>query len=812
MPCYDGWVFMTDQFFRHTAIFFFVLVWTTCCRAEINNVAAGKGYSFSPAPNYRLCTDPGDVTQLTDEKLSRGHWSDKNMVGWRYPREIPQITIDLERVCSIERVEIHTTAGRRGGVDFYAYAAVLVSLDGIDYRLAGYAAISDEIKKTAITSPGGAPYVHSIPIENTSGRFVKIIIQMETKMFFTDEITVIGTAVVDKAPENILPVTIQADYAYNAIKEIEDRREFIEAIAETQRFILDQKNKLPTEQVQTWGKTLQDMQSRYTELNLPPISGRQLEEAHGQLGKIRAEMYRLMYDGPFAVVQADPMHMLKRTEIITGSAVSAEVGVALWQHEYESLAFNVVNCSQETLRIGALFTPRVNGEGTMSSDGVFTLRRAEYVYGIGAGYIADPLVLQGNRSFDLPPGQACQLWVTVNSVKLPPGEYTAVLSLHASLRKKTQAPLSIPIRLQVQPIVMPDKMALNTYNWAYPTVFDSTRNHLKEAVADLRSHYINVQIIARKDIPFPKKKQLVAGKNLLGSTQRMDEWLRYNKDAKMFLLFLGFRESRKDSGFFGEWMTPSWKRNFTQWLSALTQHLKRRGIGYDRFALYPYDEYIGDDFYELSKLIKQIDPDIKIFANNYGKGPENFARLSDIVDIWCVWQESSAKHPDWHAAIKGYGRQVWTYDARGQVKLKSPFDYYRARPWWAFAHDVNGAGFWVYTDNLGSSWHEFGTVLGSYGVIYSSAQAPIDTHGEHIIPSRRWEAWREGVEDYQYLITLKDSIDRARSIAPEKAEKAYNMLHQHVEAVLAGDSNRITSARQDITSMILELERVTQQQ
>ena len=70
----------------------------------------------------------------------------------------------------------------------------------------------------------------------------------------------------------------------------------------------------------------------------------------------------------------------------------------------------------------------------------------------------------------------------------------------------------------------------------------------------------------------------------------------------------------------------------------LVEHLKHNGIGYDRFALYPYDEYIGDDFYDLARLIKEIDPRIKIFANSYGKGPREFKRLKDLVDIWCVHQ------------------------------------------------------------------------------------------------------------------------------------------------------------------------------
>ena len=75
-------------------------------------------------------------------------------------------------------------------------------------------------------------------------------------------------------------------------------------------------------------------------------------------------------------------------------------------------------------------------------------------------------------------------------------------------------------------------------------------------------------------------------------------------------------------------------------------------------------------------------------------------------------------------------------------------------PWWAFKNGLTGAGFWVYADSGRSSWHDFGKTMGYYGAVYGFAFSPLDTREEHIIPSRRWEVWREGVEDYQYLIDI----------------------------------------------------------
>jgi hypothetical protein len=38
------------------------------------NVALGKKYTMSPAPNYPLCTDPGDAVQLTDGKMTKDYF------------------------------------------------------------------------------------------------------------------------------------------------------------------------------------------------------------------------------------------------------------------------------------------------------------------------------------------------------------------------------------------------------------------------------------------------------------------------------------------------------------------------------------------------------------------------------------------------------------------------------------------------------------------------------------------------------------------------------------------------------------------
>jgi hypothetical protein len=74
-----------------------------------------------------------------------------------------------------------------------------------------------------------------------------------------------------------------------------------------------------------------------------------------------------------------------------------------------------------------------------------------------------------------------------------------------------------------------------------------------------------------------------------------------------------------------------------------------------------------------------------------------------------------------------------------------PHSYYRLHHWHSFDLGLNGAAMWVYTDEFGT-WNDYegGT---SYSMIYEGPDGPI--------PGKRWEAWRDGIEDFELLRQLR---------------------------------------------------------
>lgn len=285
-------------------------------------------------------------------------------------------------------------------------------------------------------------------------------------------------------------------------------------------------------------------------------------------------------------------------------------------------------------------------------------------------------------------------------------------------------------------------------------------------------------------------------------------------DGASLYLFLFGRDARKPNfRGFPALMGPEWKRLMRSWLQTWVVFLAERGIGYDRFSIYLADEYIGDEIYALARFIKEeVDPRIQIYANSRGdRDGKQLARIAPYVDLWC-WPDRPATHRGSAAEIKvRENAQVWRYAALGAAKALPPLSYYRLQPWRAFARGETGCGFWTYcrlVERGFTEWDDWNRKGGPYEVVYGPRGCPVDTSGEHFIPSRRWEAWREGIEDYEYLVQLQKAVEVAKSHGyAAAASQAEQLLDQVVRQVLDSpdDPNVVYEVRRLLTQQLLTM-------
>ena len=773
---------MNASILRLLFIFLLSIAWCFSANA-LENLALDKSYSYSPKPNYQLCTDESDKVQLTDGKSAGSRWTEKSTVGWRKPEPAVEIVIDLGQSYAIEKVNVHTIGGGFASVEFPQFIAVLLSDTENNFKFAGLVSNREPANIHSVGSRG-VPRVMSIENINAAGRFVKLVTRPNGLMFFTDEIEVLGEK---------LSVSTKTNLRDN--HEIFESDEVLLSRIDNYLQLEDDKSELAKSV-----KIRKDSTANLLNIN-------QLQNAREILGKEKAKIYKDKYKKDFVCFPANPMEMVYEKEMPLRDSAK-EISIEMWQNEYESAAFNIINCSDKTMRMSVAVSPLSGPEGQkIDSDKTIIKRRTQYVIASEAGSIADALILQRENSFEIEPGQLMQIWLTIYNPELAAGNYKAKIAVLATQGEGKESALeTIPINIQVSENRLPDKLALDTCVWDYYDVASEN-----EMAIDLHNHHINVCVVPAQDLPFLRFSSDPPGMARKPDYSKLDSVIKGHEYAETFLLGMSFSVARKDFGRFGDvqWMTDAWKKVFSSWLKELVLHLKEQGVDYDRFALYPFDESISDEYYDLAGLIKSVDPKIRLYANSFGKGPDEFMRFRDYIDIWCLQDSHIVRHPDWFATIKNFKKRMWTYECLEPMKAQSPYSYYRLLPWRAFQRGQDGAGFWIYYYGLGFRpgevpWNDTLRPQGFSGVVYGAKSSPVTGLSENIVTSRRWEAWREGVEDYQYLYELQQAIRKIKITNPEVSQKSQKILDEQVREVLNNpdDCNLVYQARGILTETL----------
>ena len=121
---------------------------------------------------------------------------------------------------------------------------------------------------------------------------------------------------------------------------------------------------------------------------------------------------------------------------------------------------------------------------------------------------------------------------------------------------------------------------------------------------------------------------------------------------------------------------------------------------------------------------------------------------------------------------------------------------------------MTGFGYWIYCNREAWDYAKEGAPReGGYAVVFNATlkgTPPEVSKQELIVPGKRWEATREGVEDYAYLYLLKQAIAQA---SPEAAANAKALLNSSVEKVVKNVNNPLLAdkAKRQILQVILEL-------
>jgi hypothetical protein len=130
--------------------------------------------------------------------------------------------------------------------------------------------------------------------------------------------------------------------------------------------------------------------------------------------------------------------------------------------------------------------------------------------------------------------------------------------------------------------------------------------------------------------------------------------------------------------------------------------------------------------------------------------------MKPYVDIWAPMQTNTFPKEKLDF-IHATNTKWWNYDPSDNAKHLSPLSYYRGQAWMSWYNGHEGIGYWTYSQGT-SFWYQ-PDPGNDYALIYE---------GNGVVTSKRWEAVRDGVEDFSLLHALKTAADRAEKTGNHK--------------------------------------------
>jgi hypothetical protein len=238
----------------------------------------------------------------------------------------------------------------------------------------------------------------------------------------------------------------------------------------------------------------------------------------------------------------------------------------------------------------------------------------------------------------------------------------------------------------------------------------------------------------------------------------------------------------------------------------------------DYTYIYTWDEGdIGNpQVTTVTSMIKRAFPKLKNMVCYHGIwDPEQYPDWGKWIDIWTFQiSDFSQKKMD---VLKKLGIEIWMYvsgpsgDATPNLAMDFDSIDYRIIPWLCWKYEIKGFLYWCvnwweqvdpYVSAANTKWEQNGNGL----LFYPGQDGPVD--------SLRAEIFRDGMEDYEYLVMLKMLVDNLNKMGKtdeyiDLLVEAKNILEIHsiVNSMtdFTKDTDKLQKTRTEIAELISKL-------
>ena len=453
----------------------------------------------------------------------------------------------------------------------------------------------------------------------------------------------------------------------------------------------------------------------------------------------------------------------------SGNPIDA-IEIAAAQGEYES--FQIAVTPETGWRQAQWACGEFSGPAELDGSAI-RCRRVECVniqrtmgpYG-HKGLNPDPLT--DRLPCDVPAGVSQSFWFTVRVPRdQTPGAYETELGLIVG----GQAVCQIPLKLRVRNFAIPRRPSLDvhsSFRWNLPLERESGED--SEVLARYYRDYFEHRTRCGPGVS--------VGVRLQGDAAVVDaadylSHLRFLRDelgAKRFnipSLWISHKGTHKMPADYG-WLrrrifanqeltelNPEFEKPFRSYMGQLCKMLKNEGLFLSPTVRF-FDEPHFDDqptvnaLRTLSALMLDIEPGLTVAIAATYPHPD----LTDVMRLWVIHTDAWDRELRHIEAARAADCRILVYNNAINYPEHKPIRV-RLWPWLLRKYEVDGTYSWwgtvCWRGDMADPWN---AGRGNSGVMMYPPRSP-DEHGP--IDSVRWELFREGLEDYEYM-ALADEL------------------------------------------------------
>lgn len=765
----------------------------------LTNVALGAPYTLSPAPSYALCSDSDDGVQLTDGVYTQGDfWTNLSSVGWGNTLT-SMVTVDLGKEFPIRGVSLNTAAGR-AGVTWPKAIRVFVASDDKQFRDAG--------DLLALSEQHGAPSsdvygVHRYWTDglHTHGRYVAFVVTNQPYTF-VDEVEVYeGEAswLAEAIPGEAIPDLAAYTMANQTRDGISRRlRQDLATVRE--------KADAPGVPAALRERVAADLDGIARDLAglSPPEEGFKailpLNPLHRRIFACQARLWiaggidsPLLWQSP---LWGPLSHMAEPP-----ATAAPMVEIVMMGNEYRAASLNISNPTDEELA----YSLNLEGLPGGTNPDYITVQEVAWTdtaSGVPvAAALPDAPRSEAGWSITVPSGMTRQVWFTFHPLDIEPGVYAG-----RAIFSGGSTTLAAPVNLHLYPMRFPDKPTLKFGGWDYtdvPRSLGVTEANRAELVAHLKEHYVNA----------PWATSQVVSRGIHGAdghmtsppdTKAFDSWFALWPDATQYCVFAAI------DGTFGSWTTgaPEFDAAVGDWSRFWSEHAASKGIDPAKVCLLLYDEPHAPEqdaiIIAWAKAIRAGGAGVSVWEDpTYDQVSESQQVMAAQCQVLCpnrpIFLGASEEYRDFYRGQRDEGRVLEFYSCSGPSTLLDPYAYYRLQAWTCWKEGAKASYFWAFGDNAGTSpWNEYVSQRAIYCLSFLDDVS--------VTAAKPMEAAREGVEDYEYFVMLRDALKSAPA-GPE-ADAAMALLTGLPDQVLSSGVSATLMWNEEIDRSQADLARV----